>query len=131
MVTATSAVLVSPIGVSPVVIPVLLSTQLSSTLGGKLAVVLSGIVFMQKEGTNSAALTFNVENLPSINLLSAAVVSPLSACCSHESGATLFAIFISDFNVIRCTVTFLFTIMGIVGVLVVGVLRLCGGEGDF
>lgn len=56
---------------------------------------------MQKEGTNSAAFTLRVENLLSmeVDLLSCAdgggpaTMSPLlSACCSHESGAMLFAI---------------------------------------
>ena len=47
-----------------------------------------GAELMQNEGTNSAALTFSVENLLSTDLSRAA---SLSACCSHESGATLFA----------------------------------------
>lgn len=54
-----------------------------------------GEELMQKEGTNSAAFTLRVENLLSRDLSGATVVSPLSACCSHESGATLFAIFIT------------------------------------
>lgn len=54
------------------------------------------------EGTNSAALTFRVENLLSIDLscdVGGPTISPLlSACCSHESGAMLFAMLNSCFD---------------------------------
>lgn len=64
------------------------------------AVLLCGDELMQKEGTNSAALTFKVENLLSMDLsCGGPTISPLvSACCSHESGAMLFAILISCFG---------------------------------
>ena len=79
-------------------VAVVLTAGVSAPPSGGLAgvaLLLSGKEFMQKEGTNSAALTFRVENLPSMNLPSALALSPLSASCSHESGATLFAIFIA------------------------------------
>lgn len=63
------------------------------------ATLLCGDELMQKEGTNSAALTFRVENLLSMDLscdVGGPTMSPfVSACCSHESGAMLFAILIS------------------------------------
>lgn len=101
--TLVSEILVdSSTGVSPPLVAASGVATVLSTLTGVLALLvvsllvtlLGGNEFMQNEGTNSAALTFRVENFPSINVLSA-VVSALSACCSHESGATLFAIFIN------------------------------------
>lgn len=66
------------------------------------ATLLCGDELMQKEGTNSAALTFRVENLLSMDLscdVGGPTMSPfVSACCSHESGAMLFAILISCFD---------------------------------
>lgn len=66
------------------------------------ATLLCGDELMQKEGTNSAALTFRVENLLSMDLscdVGGPTMSPfVSACCSHESGAMLFAILISCFG---------------------------------
>lgn len=68
---------------------------MTATLQELSAVLLfSGEELMQNEGTNSAAFTFRVENLLSMDLSCDGAMSPLSACCSHESGATLFAIFI-------------------------------------
>jgi len=66
------------------------------------ATLLCGDELIQKEGTNSAALTFRVENLLSMDLscdVGGPTMSPfVSACCSHESGAMLFAILISCFG---------------------------------
>lgn len=68
---------------------------MTATLQELSAVLLfRGEELMQKEGTNSAAFTLRVENLLSMDFSCGGAVSPLSACCSHESGATLFAIFI-------------------------------------
>lgn len=69
-------------------------------LPSTVAALLCGDELMQKEGTNSAALTFRVENLLSMDLSwGGPTISPLvSACCSHESGAMLFAILISCFS---------------------------------
>ena len=80
----------------------------AATLQGLLSAVvvavtlLCGDELMQKEGTKSAALTFRVENLLSMDLscdVGGPTISPfVSACCSHESGAMLFAILISCFG---------------------------------
>lgn len=72
-----------------------LTAVIAAALGLSLSEFCCGEELMQKEGTNSAAFTLRVENLLSMDLSWAAVVSPLSACCSHESGATVFAIFIT------------------------------------
>lgn len=69
-------------------------TMLVIVQGLSAAVLFCDEEFMQKEGTNSAALTLSVENLLSMDLSCGGAISPLSACCSHESGAILFAIFI-------------------------------------
>jgi len=79
------------------------AATLQELLSVAAAVLFCGDELMQKEGTNSAALTFRVENLLSIDDLSCDVGGPtisplLSACCSHESGAMLFAILISCFG---------------------------------
>lgn len=48
-----------------------------------------GALLTPNEGTNSTALTFNVENFAVTSAVSMGELSdtPLSACCSHESGA--------------------------------------------
>lgn len=78
------------------------AATLQGLLSAAVAVLLCGDELMQKEGTNSAALTFRVENLLSMDLSCAGggpTMSPLlSACCSHESGAMLFAMLISCFG---------------------------------
>lgn len=91
-----------------VVVTVFISA--AATLQGLLSAATVLVLFcddgdelMQKEGTNSAALTFKVENLLSMDDLSCdiggATMSPLlSACCSHESGAMLFAMLIGCFG---------------------------------
>lgn len=77
---------------------------MTATLQELSAVLLfCGEELMQKEGTNSAAFTFRVENLLSMDLSCGGPMSPLSACCSHESGATLFAIFTKSSTVLSAS----------------------------